>query len=258
MIANYHTHTPRCNHSVGQEREYVENAIKAGLKKFGFSDHSPMVFDGDYYSGHRMRPAEIDSYVNTILQLREEYKKDIELFVGFEVEYYPKYFNRFLDMIAPYPIDYMILGQHFLDNEIGAAHSYHQTDSLALLNQYVDQVIEGLSTGCFTYLAHPDVLNFTGSDKDYYQPMKRLCEETKKMNVPLEINMLGVWEKRAYPCERFFRIAAEVGNEVILGIDAHQPERILEQNVLSEALVLVNQCGLKLIDDVPLRPLPKK
>ena len=87
MIANYHTHTPRCHHAVGQEREYVENAIKAGLKKFGFADHSPMVFDGDYYSGHRMRPAEIAEYVNTILRLREEYKKDIELFIGLCDEY---------------------------------------------------------------------------------------------------------------------------------------------------------------------------
>ncbi len=258
MIANYHTHTPRCHHSVGQEREYVENAIKAGLKKLGFADHSPMVFDGDYYSGHRMRPAEIDSYVSTLLQLREEYKNDIELFIGFEAEYYPKYFNRFLEMIAPYPIDYLILGQHFLDNEIGSHHSYHKTDSLSLLNQYVDQVLEGLSTGCFTYLAHPDVINFTGSDEDYYQPMKRLCEETKRMNIPLELNMLGVWEKRSYPCERFFRIVSEVGNEVILGIDAHQPERILEQHVLSEALALANKCGVKLIDDVPLIALPKK
>ena len=258
MIANYHTHTPRCHHAVGQEREYVENAIRAGLKKFGFADHSPMVFDGDYYSGHRMRPEEIEEYVNTILLLREEYKKDIELFIGFEVEYYPKYFNRFLEMIAPYPIDYLILGQHFLDNEIGAPHSYHKTDDIARLNQYVDQALEGLSTGCFTYLAHPDMFNFTGSDEAYYQPMKRLCEETKRMNIPLEINLLGVWEKRIYPCERFFRIAAEVGNKVILGIDAHQPERILEQPVLSEALALVNQFDLKLIDDVPLRPLPKK
>ena len=258
MIANYHTHTPRCHHAFGQEREYVERAINAGLKKFGFADHSPMVFEGDYYSGHRMRPAEIEGYVNTILQLREEYKKDIELYIGFEVEYYPKFFNQFLDLIAPFPIDYLILGQHFLDNEMDAHHSYHPTDSLPLLNQYVDQALEGLSTGCFTYLAHPDMFNFTGSDEAYYAPMKRLCEGAKKLNVPLELNMLGVWEKRIYPCERFYKIAAEVGNEVILGIDAHQPDRILEEHVLCDALALANKCGVKLIDDVPLRPIVKK
>ena len=31
MIANYHTHTPRCNHAVGTEEEYVQAAIQRGL-----------------------------------------------------------------------------------------------------------------------------------------------------------------------------------------------------------------------------------
>lgn len=258
MIVNYHTHTPRCHHAKGCEREYVERAIRAGFKKFGFADHSPMIFEGDYYSGHRMRPEETAEYVETLVKLREEYKNDIELYIGFEVEYYPKFFQKFLDLIAPFPIDYLILGQHFLDNEIGAHHSYHQTDRIDLLNQYVDQALEGLSTGCFTYLAHPDMFNFTGSDEEYYAPMKKLCEGAKKLNIPLELNMLGVWEKRIYPCERFYKIAAEVGNDVILGLDAHQPDRILEEYVLADALALANKCGVHLIDDVSLRPLPKK
>ena len=38
MIANYHTHTYRCHHADGTEREYVERAIENGLKIFGFSE----------------------------------------------------------------------------------------------------------------------------------------------------------------------------------------------------------------------------
>lgn len=37
MIANYHTHTWRCRHADGTEREYVERAIEGGLKILGFS-----------------------------------------------------------------------------------------------------------------------------------------------------------------------------------------------------------------------------
>ncbi|MBQ2956447.1 MAG: histidinol-phosphatase [Clostridia bacterium] len=258
MIVNYHTHTPRCHHAVGQEREYVENAIRAGLKTLGFADHAPMVFEGDYYSNFRMTPAEIEGYVNTLLALREEYKKDINLLIGFETEYYPKYFDKYLQMISPYPIDYIIMGQHFVGNEIGARHNYQPTDSVEQLTEYVDQVLEGLSTGCFSYLAHPDMINFTGSDEAYYAPMKKLCEGAKKLDVPLELNMLGVWEGRIYPCERFFRIAGAVGNDVILGIDAHQPQRILEEDVLNRAHTLADKCGVHLVDDVRLRPLPKK
>lgn len=41
LLANFHTHTFRCHHAVGQDREYVEKAIEQGIKTLGFSDHSP-------------------------------------------------------------------------------------------------------------------------------------------------------------------------------------------------------------------------
>ena len=56
---SFHNHTWRCNHATGTEREYVENAVKHGMTVLGFSDHSPYVFEGDYYSGFRMKPDQI-------------------------------------------------------------------------------------------------------------------------------------------------------------------------------------------------------
>ena len=35
---NFHSHTVRCQHAVGEEREYVEEAIKEGFEVIGFSD----------------------------------------------------------------------------------------------------------------------------------------------------------------------------------------------------------------------------
>ena len=48
MLANFHTHTYRCHHASGTDREYVESAIRAGVKVLGFADHSPYWFPGDY------------------------------------------------------------------------------------------------------------------------------------------------------------------------------------------------------------------
>ena len=50
MIANYHTHTYRCRHGKGTDREFIEQAIASGLKVLGFSDHCPWVYDTDYVS----------------------------------------------------------------------------------------------------------------------------------------------------------------------------------------------------------------
>ena len=44
MIANYHTHTWRCNHAHGVEKQYIEKAIGQGLQILGFSDHTPYCF----------------------------------------------------------------------------------------------------------------------------------------------------------------------------------------------------------------------
>ena len=76
MIANYHTHTWRCRHADGTEREYVETAIEAGLKILGFSDHTPQVYPGGYVCPVKMLPEELGGYVDTVLDLKREYKDD--------------------------------------------------------------------------------------------------------------------------------------------------------------------------------------
>lgn len=84
LTTNFHTHTTRCNHAVGEDRQYVEAAIKGGLKVLGFSDHSPYFFSGDYYSTFRMKREQVPGYVDSILALKKEYKDDIEIKLGFE------------------------------------------------------------------------------------------------------------------------------------------------------------------------------
>ena len=58
MRFNYHTHTTRCQHAKGTEREYVEAAIRGGYKILGFSDHTPYPFDNGYESRIRMKMEE--------------------------------------------------------------------------------------------------------------------------------------------------------------------------------------------------------
>ena len=144
LTTNFHTHTTRCNHAAGEDRQYVEEAIKGGLKVLGFSDHSPYFFSGDYYSTFRMKREQVLGYVDSILALKKEYKDDIEIKLGFETEYYPKYFDKLLEFYSQYPIDYIIMGQHFVLNEeehIYSGELHYEED---MMMRYVDQVIEGL------------------------------------------------------------------------------------------------------------------
>ena len=71
MIANYHTHTWRCHHASGTEREYVEAAIRGGLKILGFSDHTPQIYPDGYVNHTKMLPEQLEDYVNVILALKK-------------------------------------------------------------------------------------------------------------------------------------------------------------------------------------------
>lgn len=224
MYANYHTHTKRCKHAKGEDRDYVEKAIEAGVKILGFSDHSPMLFDSNYYSGFRMFPEQTEDYVNSVLSLRDKYKDDIEILCGFEMEYYPRYFEKTIRFLDDFDYDYLILGQHFVGNEPDAYYSGVATEDENILISYVDQVIEGLSTERFAYLAHPDLINYTGDEAIYRREMTRLCVYAKEHDIPLEFNFLGYYTGRSYPRQSFRELCAENGNRMIFGADAHEPE----------------------------------
>ena len=253
MIANYHTHTPRCNHAVGSEEEYVQQALKAGIKILGFSDHTPYLFPGDYYSTFRMHPQELPGYVATVNGLKETYKGQLELHVGLEAEYYPAYFPQTLDYLREQGVEYLLLGQHFVGNEPVGSFSVRQTDDPALLERYCRQCIAAMETGVYTYIAHPDILNFTGSPDIYRQWMLTLIREARNCGVYLEFNQLGYFEKRNYPNPKFLELAAEENMPMILGCDAHQPEALGRKELQAEILELLKKYGIQVLDTVPLR-----
>ena len=89
MQYNYHTHTYMCGHASGTPEEYIERAIKCGIKHMGFSDHSPFIFPDGYESPHRVPCAGAREYVSMLCDLREKYKEYFDINIGFEMEYYP-------------------------------------------------------------------------------------------------------------------------------------------------------------------------
>ena len=252
LTANYHTHTYRCQHAGGTEREYIEKAIEVGIKKLGFSDHVPCPFKDGFVSKIRMRMSQVEDYVNTIRALQEEYKDRIEIFLGFETEYIKEFFEEQVELFHELDFDYMIMGQHFLVSESYGAYSGKEHQDAQFLKEYVDSIIEGMKTGYFAYLAHPDLNNYNFDEKIYAKEMRRLCEAMKELDFPLELNLLGILRKKAYPREAFWEIAGSVGNDVIIGIDAHETEQIGDREVYEKALEFVEKYNLNVIDDIEL------
>lgn len=248
LRTNYHTHTKRCHHAVGEDREYVEAAIAQGIEVLGFSDHIPVSIQNDVIQRVRMTYAEVEDYFDSILKLKKEYKDDIEILVGFEGEYFPEEFENQMKRLSDYPYDYLILGQHFLQVDGEIVYSGWGTDSEAVLDKYISSCIEALSTGVYSYLAHPDLINFSGDEKVWTSQMKRLLTFCKENHYPVEYNLLGALDDRPYPSDRCFSLIGELQNEVILGIDAHAPAQIGDRRAFAKAENFIEKYHLNLID----------
>lgn len=248
---NYHTHTTRCKHAYGEDRAYVEAAIAQGMETLGFSDHIPMPTEDEAMNSIRMRFSELDDYMHSILSLKEEYQSDIQILVGFEGEYVPSVYEEQMRLLEPYPYDYILLGQHFdaIDGPYAGTPSVEESRMVA----YVDHCMEGLSTGNYAYLAHPDLIHYTGMDKVWNREMRRLLSFCKEKEIPVEFNLLGLLTGRHYPCKTFLQLAQEVENEVIIGIDAHTPEHIGNENAYAYAQAMIEQYHLQETDVIKLR-----
>lgn len=257
MIANYHTHTPRCHHAAGTETEYARCAAEAGLQKLGFSDHTPYPFPENHVSSFRMEMAQLAEYTASVRAVRAEYAGRMEIFLGVEAEFYPQYFAELLPALRDQGVEYMILGQHFLYNEVENVGSIGPTADEVLLRQYCNQTIDAMHTGLFTYFAHPDLMHFVGEPHIYRREIQRLCRAAKACDIPLEINLLGLYLGRHYPNRRFWEIAAEEDCKVILGCDAHRPDAFLNPKPEAEARKMVAELGLQLMEDIPLRGISR-
>lgn len=251
MKANYHTHTLRCHHAVGDIEDYILAAKEAGIHTLGFSEHTPYVFPDGFRSNMRLQPEEFSDYAADVRKARAAHP-EMQIHLGLEVEYFPKLFPDLMDRIRDEGIEYIIMGQHWLDTESGAEYNGDPTVDVNKLIRYCDHVIEGMQTGLFTYIAHPDLIRFRGERGIFEAQLRRICREAKACNIPLEINLHGLRGKRHYPNPLFWQIAREEGCSVILGRDAHKPIELLDTATMQRTQELLKEWDLEPIDTLSL------
>lgn len=123
-----------------------------------------------------------------------EYQDQIKIYVGFEAEYVPEFYEEQMRLFRNLGCDYMIMGQHFLGSEQMGPYTGTETEDESRIRRYVDLVIEGMQTGSYAYLAHPDLMNYQGMDSVYDREMTRLCKEMKEPTFRWR-STCSAWEK---------------------------------------------------------------
>ena len=255
MKQNLHTHTTRCGHACGTEDEYVRSAIEGGLKTLGFSEHCPHVYPDGFISKSHMQVADLPDYVQTVRNLASAYKDKITIYIGSEIEYYPALYKDSVNRLIDAGVEYLILGQHWIENQVGLPYLGRPTDDPYVLKQYCRQAADGMQTGLMTYFCHPDVINFTGDPALYDRQMQQLCREANSCNLPIEYNLWGIHKGGNYPADRFWRLAAEENCKVVIGVDAHAPEILANKEMFQQAENYIRSLGMELLEEYPIRRL---
>lgn len=238
---NYHSHTKRCGHAIGEDEEYVKQAIKNGFRIMGFSDHAP--YQNGYAAGERMRKEEFEDYISSVQTLQKKYQDDIEIRIGVEFEYFEDQLEELMEYRNR--MDFMIIGQHgprLYEEEFYTAN--RDEDVL----RYANLIRKACEKGLPDIIAHPDLYMFS---KEVWTPAceeaaRIICESAQTYHIPLEINLNGLkYGKRqigkqiryTYPCREFWLVAQHYDVGVIYGLDAHTPDKYGD----SECFRIVNE-----------------
>ena len=248
MNYNYHTHTYRCHHATGTVEEYILMAIDNGITHMGFSDHFPYICTDGSECIDRVRVSEVCDYVSEIDELRKKYADKIDIKIGFEMEYFPNHFKKMLKDAQNYGAEYLILGEHYIDEESpNGIHAFNETDDEDFLSSYADCVVSAIKSGFFTYIAHPDGIRFVGDDSVFEKYARKICRASKEYNIPLELNFLGIRDNRHYPNLKFWNIAGEEKCPVTFGFDAHSVKSAYNGKSIPRAKEIVETYGLNYI-----------
>ncbi len=262
----YHSHTYRCGHASGEDEDYVKKAIEFGLKDFGVSDH--VILPHIVQPGMRGAWNLLDDYLSSIKSLKEKYKDQINIYTGFECEYMPQYEEYYRSLLKEKKVDYLILGQHcyFKDNRV--MWYFHMGEQG--LKEYTEHIINGMKSGLFMYVAHPDMfMCVTNKWNDVTKKYaKMIIDAAIKYDLPLEINLCharengireidGVRSYYEYPFTPFWEMVAKSKAKVVIGFDAHNPKDVFKPGIEIVDYV-VKQTGIKPIYNLSLKDKKNK
>lgn len=254
-MTNFHTHTWRCHHASGSDEEFVLEAIRNGYRTLGFSDHCCWRYDSSYVSGMRMSLSQFESYKDSVLKLKRKYSGQIDILFGMEAEYYPKYMDWMLDFCIDQGIDYLLFGNHYDQSDEWGR--YFGAVSQSYLSNYFESCIQGMETGMYAYLAHPELImrSYDVTFNEFVEEgFHRICQTAKHLDIPLEYNVLGMqyndrFCEECYPNDRFWKIASQYGNKAIVGMDAHCIQD-LDKNLYHEALNRLSKYNVEIISEI--------
>ncbi|RWZ59762.1 histidinol-phosphatase HisJ [Halobacillus fulvus] len=244
-----HIHSPYCPHGTSDPiKSYIEKGISLGYKTMTFTEHAPLppsFEDPVPEKDSSMAKRDVEKYVSELKSLKQTYKRDIQINIGFEVDYiegFEKETESFLNEYGP-ELDDSILSVHFLKGKNEWYCLDYSPDMFqkarddfgsieALYEEYFSQIIRSAEANLGIYkpkrIGHFTLVKkfqqLFPSPTGWEQEAQEVLKVIKQQKLALDYNGAGMKKphcQETYPPLHLAIEASQMGIPLIYGSDAH-------------------------------------
>jgi histidinol-phosphatase (PHP family) len=233
-----------CNHASDTLDGMIKRYIELGFTHVGISEHLPpydynLMYDDEKECG--LTPDIIfdrfESYIVKCNELKDKYKNEIKIFVGFETETYSGY-DRFVpSMVNKYRPDYFVGSVHHINDlcfDSSKEHYKKAVDSCKSItdfyNAYFDKQYEMFLKIKPQVAGHFDLVRIFDTDyekrfkeKSVLERIDRNLEVMKEYKIIMDYNQRALLKgmKEPYPSSFILKRAIDLGISIVPGDDSH-------------------------------------
>jgi histidinol-phosphatase (PHP family) len=236
-------HTPLCRHAAGSPVEYAKAASRTGLKGIIVTCHNPLPHG--YAAGSRMYLEQFDEYLELVARAADEMSGKTDVRLGLEADFVPGMESWIERQLTSADFHYVLGSVHPQLEEYRDAN--WTGDVLAFQMGYFEHLADAAETGLYDCLSHPDLVKNIFPDEWDYQRLgrhvERCLDRIAETGVAMELNTSGLNKEipEMNPNREMLRAMRERDIPVVVGADAHVPERVADR--YPEAYRLLAEAG---------------
>lgn len=252
ITTNFHTHTVYSD-GIDIPEEMVKTAIEKGFTALGFSEHSYTRLDAEIC----LKAEKVPEYVEEINRLKEKYKNDIKIFLGFEKDYFSSEDTSIFDYVigsvhqirkngVEMSVDYSPeMTKKWVDEMYSGDFDAYAEDYFELVGDVIEKTNADI-IGHFDLISKfNEELGFIQSER-FLKSAEKAVKKLVKYDRPFEINTGAISRKRRsipYPTPEILKMIKKHGGKIAFSSDCHNKDYL--DCYFDEAEKLAKNCGFQ-------------
>ena len=232
----------------GHIEAYVSAAAGRGVSEVGFTEHLYRCVEsvpvlGEWWTTEPRADLaalteqlvrddmglSLEGYVQAIVDAKD---RGLPVLLGLEVDFFPETIGAVLELLSPYPWDFLIGSVHWLGGwTVDQEESSFECERRGVRKAYGDYFEKETmlaASGAVDVLAHVDLVKVAGHRLpeppiDLYQ---KVVDAAAASGTAVEVSTSGLFKPvgEVYPAPTFLEMFHEAGVPITLASDAHFPE----------------------------------